>query len=229
VIKSLAQRAFRRPVDYIDVEKAEWKFYVDYVAAGMTVLDVGANIGSLTLLFSHFAGEEGHVHAFEATRTTSEQLADACRSSKNVTVNRLALGAEVGEAQLHVYDAAHASWNTLARRDLGSDVQPVYLEKVTMTTVDAYCEAKDIAVVDLLKVDVEGAELQVLQGAKRMLAEKRVRCCTFEFGGTTFDMGNTPVEISELLDNSDYSLGNLLSRGKLFPGRQYNMLVARPK
>jgi FkbM family methyltransferase len=230
MIKSLARRVLRRTsADHVDVEKAEWKFYVDYVESGMTVLDIGANVGALTLLFAHFVREEGHVHAFEATSSTSRQLADACRASENVSVNHLAVGAEVGTAQLQVYDSDHASWNTMARRDLDVEVQPVAVEQVAMTTVDAYCTAKDIPVVDLLKVDVEGAEYQVLQGAKRMLVEKRIRCCTLEFGGTTFDMGNSPAEIQALLNRTGYSLASLSGGRTLFPGRQYNMLVARPK
>jgi FkbM family methyltransferase len=154
-----------------------------------------------------------------------------------VRLNRLALAEVEGTVSLHVYDEDHMSWNTRALRpleDYGIDVKPLAVEDVPAATLDLYCEQSGVAEIDLLKVDVEGAEFQVLVGARRMLDEQRVRCVTFEFGQTTFDMGNSPEHIEAYLRTVGYELRNLISGDPVFPGGEsaltacYSMHVATP-
>lgn len=224
----------------MEVERAERIFYLEYLCEGMTVFDVGANVGELTLLFSRFAGAGGSVHAFEPTGAGFERLSAVCRAAslRNVRLNRLAMAEEEGAVRLHVYDADHLSWTSRARRPLenyGIDVKPPTTEEVPATTVDLYCEKNGVVEIDLLKIDVEGAELQVLIGAQRMLREKRVRCVTFEFGQTTFDMGNTPDQLESYLKDAGYELRNVVEGDAIFPGREsvqtawYSMHLATPK
>ena len=52
---------------YEEVERSEQIFYLNYLRDGMTVFDVGANVGELTLLFTRFVGLSGRVHSFEAS------------------------------------------------------------------------------------------------------------------------------------------------------------------
>jgi FkbM family methyltransferase len=205
----------------------------------MTVFDVGANVGELTLLFSRFVGAGGSVHAFEPGGRAFERLEAVCRAAslRNVRLNRLALAEEEGPVSLHVYEDDYLSWSTRARRpleDYGIDVKPPAVEEVPATTADLYCEQNGIAEIDLLKVDVEGAEFQALLGARRLLAERRVRCLTFEFGQTTFDMGNNPDRIEAYLRDAGYELRNIVAGDPVFPGRGsvrtacYSMHVATP-
>jgi FkbM family methyltransferase len=223
---------------YIEVERAEQIFYLEYLREGMTVFDVGANVGELTLLFSRFVGE-GHVHAFEASSNAFERLTTICRaaSRRNVHLNHVALAEAEGVVSLHVYDDDYLSWSSRALRPLenyGIDVKPVAVEETAATTVDLYCERNDIRRIDLLKVDVEGAEYQVLLGAQRMLREKLIACLTFEFGQTTFDMGNDPREMEDYLNGFGYKIRNIVKGEPIFPGREsvetarFSMHVATP-
>ena len=222
----------------LEVERAEQMFYLQYLREGMVVFDVGASVGELTLLFSRFVGE-GQVHAFEASSVVFERLrtvtgAAAC---PNVFINHLAVAEAEGKVRLNVYDERHLGWNTLANRPLenyGIDVKPVAIEDVEATTIDNYCEREGIGKIDLLKIDVEGAEFQVLTGAHRMLREQRIACITFEFGQTTFDMGNDPDEIEAYLIELGYKLRNMVAGDTVFPGRKaaqnarFSMHVATP-
>lgn len=226
------------PSSYEEVERAEQIFYLKYLRAGMTVFDVGANVGELTLLFSHFVFG-GQVHAFEASGTTFRKLETICRTAnrRNITLNHLALAEEKGSIRLNIYDDDYSSFNTQAARPLksyGLDIKPVGVEEIAAETIDDYCEENKIETIDLLKIDVEGAELQVMKGARRMLESKRVKCLAFEFGQTTFDMGNSAEEIESFLSEMNYRVKNIIKGEPPFPGREsvqsagFSMHVAVP-
>jgi len=227
------------PAAFAEVERAERIFYLEYLCEGMTVFDVGANVGELTLLFSRFVGDDGVVHAFEAAAAVHKKLELVCGATakRNVVLNHLALSNKNGSIRLHVYEDALSSFNSQAARPLknyGLDFEPIGIEETPATTVDDYCEKNKIEQIDLLKIDVEGAELQVLHGARRMLKSKRIRCLTFEFGQTTFDMGNNPEKIEVFLKEMNYKIRNLVKGDPIFPGREsveaarYSMHVATP-
>jgi tRNA A58 N-methylase Trm61 len=75
----------------IEVEKNEQILYIRYLQEGMTVFDVGANIGELSLLFSRFVGSSGQVHAFEASQSTFDKLSTVCKIANypQITLNHL--------------------------------------------------------------------------------------------------------------------------------------------
>ncbi len=226
------------PAAFAEVERAERIFYLKYLREGMTVFDVGANVGELTLLFSRFVGDGG-VHAFEASSATFKRLELVCGAAgrRNIVLNHLALSDNNQPIRLNIYEDALSSFNSQAARPLknyGLDFEPIGVEETTATTVDDYCENKNIERIDLLKIDVEGAEFQVMRGARRMLKSKRIGCLTFEFGQTTFDMGNKVEEIEVFLKEMNYKIRNIVKGDTVFPGREsvetarYSMHVATP-
>jgi FkbM family methyltransferase len=247
ILNSLKRRirnfaATSAPAAYAEVERAEQIFYLEYLREGMTVFDVGANVGELTLLFSRFtAGARGGgVHAFEPSRAAFERLEIVCRAANrnNIILNNLALADKNGFIRLHVYEDNYLSFNSQAARplkDYGLDLEPVGIEEVPATTIDDYCDEKGIEQIDLLKVDTEGAELQVMKGAQKMLKSGRIKCLTFEFGQTTFDMGNRPEEIEDFLGEMNYNVRNIVKGDPVFPGREsvetakFSMHVAAPR
>lgn len=226
------------PAAFAEVERAERIFYLEFLREGMTVFDVGANVGELTLLFSRFVAG-GSVHAFEASGAAFKRLELVCNAAerRNVVLNHLALSDKNSLIRLHIYDDALSSFNSEAARplkDYGLDIEPIGVEETPATTVDNYCEREEIERIDLLKIDVEGAELQVLYGARQMLKSKRIACLTFEFGQTTFDMGNNPEKIEVFLKEMNYKIRNIVKGDPIFPGREsveaarYSMHIATP-
>ncbi len=227
------------PAGFAEIERAERIFYLNYLREGMTVFDVGANVGELTLLFSRFVADGGNVHAFEASSAAFRRLETVCEATgrRNVVLNHLAMSDKNGLIRLHVYNDALSSFNSQAARPLknyGLNFEPIGVEETPATTLDDYCEGKKFERIDLLKIDVEGAELQVLQGARRMLQSKRIACLTFEFGQTTFDMGNNPEQIEVFLKEMNYKIRNIVEGDPIFPGREsvetakYSMHIATP-
>ncbi len=139
------------------------------VRPGAVVLDVGANVGSYTLLFAMWAGATGRVFAFEPAPEARDGL------RMHVALNGLegrveivaaAAAASVGTARVRIDGASGA--NALAAGLYHAAAGYIDVET---TTIDAFCERHRTRP-DVLKIDVEGAELDVLKGARRVLAQQ---------------------------------------------------------
>jgi len=240
-LRSVYHRLTRKkPASYMEVERAERIFYLEHLREGMVAFDVGANLGEITLLFSRFTGVSGRVHAFEPMPAAFELLSALCntRARGNVILNQAAVGDAAGTIALHVYAGSHATLTTAATRSVnmaGEDVRPAATIQVPQTTLDAYCAAQNVAVIDLLKIDVEGLEYKVLLGARQLFADKRVRCCIFEYGATTHDAGATAEQLEAFFKTHGYEVRNVIPKAKTFPGRErperahFSMHVATPR
>jgi FkbM family methyltransferase len=136
---------------------------------GAIVLDIGANVGAYALLFAKWVGPSGHVYAFEP----DPRAADGLRS--HIALNRL-------ENRITVIEQAigNAGWRSmpflldrssgLSRRlPPAGDSGAAQVIDVPAISIDAFCCERRV-VPDLIKVDAEGAELSILQGARRTIA-----------------------------------------------------------
>jgi FkbM family methyltransferase len=157
-------------------------------AQPLCIMDVGANIGQFLLVaLAELAGRVYRVHCFEPARAAYAGLAAAYGDRADVILNRLALGRRDGMATLH-YDRRGSGLASLTRRHV-EHLGIVFndAEEVMMDTLDQYCGRAGIERIDLLKIDVEGHELDVLVGGQRMFAKGGVSIVTFEFGGCNVD------------------------------------------
>jgi len=146
-------------------EQQEMKEFMSLAKPGMTFFDVGANLGMYSVLAGKRVGPSGRVHAFEPTPALVSKLKQqlALNSLHNVTVNETAISSETGTAQFFL---AEASVNNCLSSSSDSD-RAIFVRTITL---DEYVHKQGIAHVDLMKVDVEGAEVQVLLGAKKLLS-----------------------------------------------------------
>jgi FkbM family methyltransferase len=154
-------------------ELAERAFVSRFLRPGMTVLDIGAHHGLYTLLASKAVGPSGQVIAFEPSPRERKALRLNVRLNrcKNVLIQELALGNEEGETSLHVVDHLETGCNSLRPPALPGSIS---LVSVRVMSLDQWLAAHDLQSVDFIKLDVEGGELSVLQGAQRLL-ERRPR------------------------------------------------------
>ena len=154
----------------------------------LCIFDVGSNEGQfLTLIMGGLQSASFNVHAFEPSRRAFDRLSDRARSYSNVRLNNFGLGKERGEFRLF-YDKAGSGLASLSQRRLGHlGIEFESWETVRIETLDDYCDEQHIQHIDLLKLDVEGHELDVLLGSQKMFREQRIEMITFEFGGTHID------------------------------------------
>ena len=154
----------------------------------LCIFDVGSNKGQfLQLTERSLVGIPHRVHCFEPSPSTFAILQKNAEKRSNVVFNNFGLGEAAGEFDLYS-DEAGSDLASLSRRRLdhfGLDFSR--RERVQIQTLDSYCSQHSITSIDLLKLDVEGHELEVLNGGTGMFSERRVKIVTFEFGGCNID------------------------------------------
>ena len=137
------------------------------VQPGMTVYDVGANVGLYTALCSRLVGRTGRIYSFEPNPALRSNLQRSIAEMGNVTFFPVALSERTGEAVFYVPDdhlcASLRNWTG----------RPVHELRVTTVRLDDLIEREHLPPPAFLKVDAEDAEVAIFQGAERLLREHR--------------------------------------------------------
>ena len=142
---------------------------------GMSFMDVGANWGYFTLLAAHQVGSGGRVVSLEPDPRLFPVLAGniAMNHLSQAIALRVAAGSEPGWLTLAGFDEATGNFGL--SRVVGSNHENGPLFQVTARPLDAILQEMGLETVDLLKMDIEGAEGLALHGLEQSLAQRRVR------------------------------------------------------
>jgi len=177
-----------------------------------TVFDIGANVGHWAALALRI-NQSLQLHCFEPGKVTYRKLLQNSFPA-NVICNNFGMSSEPGEAPLFIFEDG-AGINSLYKREglesFGLSKQENY-ELVRLDTVDDYCKQKGIDSIDLLKIDVEGHELEVFRGTAQMLFQGRVKVIQFEYGGCNIDAGVLLKDIFNFFSDYNYNFYKICSR-----------------
>lgn len=197
-----------------------------------TVIDVGANIGFYTVLFSRWVGEQGIVVAYEPDPANVRLLQQNLKGCDNTTIRQVALGSVQEETVFSLDKITGATGHlgrgaTYGETALGSGKE--FLMKIKTKTLDS--EIEDYGRPDLIKLDVEGGEYDVLSGGSKVLKDHRPILIS-ELSSWVDDGAQSqsrPKLLVELLRETNYKIWNLDSGAPLSSDDEAWMILAIPQ
>jgi FkbM family methyltransferase len=195
-------------------EQSTTKIFKKVVKEGNTVVDLGANIGYFTLLAAKLVGKKGKVYSFEPEPRNYNYLLKNIELNKydNVFATQKAVSDEAGKTKLYIcpYDTGHHTINQYggikAHKPDFIDDKKDFVEVETVTLDDFFKDMKKP--IDVIKVDIEGAEMLALSGMDRVLMENKKLKMFIEFFPLLIrEMGGSPEEfIRRLLEDYQFSM-----------------------
>ncbi len=178
----------------------------------LIIFDVGANKGDYSLECVKFV-KNSEIYAFEPSKKAFEIFKKNLKNTKVQSYN-FGFGEKEKEGTLF-YDDEGTALASLYNRKL--DYRKIYFtkkKKIKIKTIDSFCKENSIDKIDLLKIDVEGNELNVLKGAKKMIKDKKIKKIQFEFGGCNIDSKVFLKDFWYLL-HKDYNFYRIIGKGGL--------------
>ncbi len=167
------------------------------VKPGMCVLDIGANVGYHTFRMSKLAGKSGRVYAIEPTGWAYRKLirnAQLNPEFDNIIFSKLGLSnADTGTTQMHFQSSYRLDGK-----------QQSAIENIELLTLDTFLDRENIGKIDFIKLDVDGFEGRVMQGAARSLTDMKP-IILFEMNPSTMlENGDDPEAMVQILVQAGY-------------------------
>lgn len=149
------------------------RYMLQHLKSGQHFLDIGAHIGYFSLLASRLVGEKGRVVSIEAAKSTFDILKQNTEKQANITAFNYCLAEENGEQTLYEYPLLYNEYNTLYPQQFEQQAwakenppTPTTVQALSFTSLMHQTNLRP----HLVKIDVEGAEDQVIAGAADWLA-----------------------------------------------------------
>ena len=190
-------------------ERRYMELFCSKIKEGDVVVDVGAYIGIFSLLASERVGDKGCVYAFEPVPRSYERLMRNLEINKVKNVKAYNLGLSDRNESLPVYipkeipAEASLCQSSATEFSKGTNMQKEVI-KVSLKPFDQFSEEEGLNHVDVVKIDVEGAELKVLKGMKKVLKSDNLKLFV-EISPQLIElMGGTVQELIKLLSDSGF-------------------------
>jgi FkbM family methyltransferase len=179
---------------------------------GMTIVEVGANIGYYALLEAGIIGRNGHIIAFEPSpinMTTFRANIALNGLEDRIETYQMGVGNKTHRMQFHIINKGNLS--SFYQRAYSKDIQIISTIEVDVVALDDFFQSKPIKI-DFLRMDVEGYEMEIIKGMQNMLKTEKAPDKLF-------------IEIhSSLLNSNSYSCKLFIETLKIF---HYEILIAR--
>ncbi|MCU0931542.1 MAG: FkbM family methyltransferase [Serpentinimonas sp.] len=186
-----------------------------------TVFDVGANVGDWSLVASALM-PRATIHCFELSPRTYVTLRQRLHGAQ-FKVNNCGMGHQNSVIEFKDY-GENSTVNTILQDATYHDHKiAAQITQSHIVTGDSYCQEQGVDHIDLLKIDVEGADHLVLEGFAQMLGQGAVRVVQFEYGYTHGDAKFLMRDFYRLFASYGYLVGRLSPRGVDFAPWHYKL------
>ncbi len=205
----------------------EIEVFKNLVKKGMFVLDVGANIGVFTLVAAKKCGKKGKVYSFEPEPNNLSALRDNIRKSllekeqQRIEVFPLIISFRRGHSTLYV-DSVHAANHSIFQKNI---ISGNVSHQVKTTTLDSFLSNRSRKI-DLIKIDVEGAEGMVIDGAKKILQKDKPTILMEFWPEGLRKSGHQPKKFLKTLMKMGYKIKNIDSQKKRLEDVTKNMITS---
>ncbi len=184
--------------------RKEFMAFDALISEGGIVVDIGAHVGLHSMMLARRAGT---VYAFEPTPVSYGCLLENITLNKSINVIPIpkAVTAHTGTQTLNLFSQESSQLNSLGTPDTGETIAESLVVKTV--SLDDFAEAEKISHFDFIKIDAEGAELDILRGATKLLKEKRIKCFSFETAQNQFDgVSKKPEDARDFIMSFGYTI-----------------------
>ena len=177
---------------------------------GMNAVDIGAHIGYYTMLFSKLVGKNGQVFAFEPEPENFQLLAENTGKYRNVKIFKKAISDKSGPLWFY-----RSEGKTACHSLLPADFRNEKIE-VQAATLDQFLLENNSPKIDLIKLDIEGAEPYAVAGMRKLFAESKDTMLVFEFcPNNLIPLTASPYKFLEDLQQFGFNLYIIKNKGEL--------------
>ncbi|MCX7593322.1 MAG: FkbM family methyltransferase [Fischerella sp.] len=221
---SIFKRVNNLDNSFFNYELSEQLLASKLVRSGMLVFDIGANIGDYSILFSKLVGCSGKVYSFEPASSTFKILQERLIKFQcnNVHVFKKAVFSKQTQIEFNEFPEQFSVWNSIGRPQMldphgsGQYIPIVKTEVVETVTLDSFCKSHNISKIDYLKIDVEGAEIDVIQGGIELLKNKAIGFIQFEISQKMLEGLNWSAQpVFDILNENGYECHRINSDGNI--------------
>jgi FkbM family methyltransferase len=169
------------------------------------VFDIGANVGQSALQFLANL-PDAHIYCFEPVSDTFRTLQTNLNGRNRVECFQLAFGSSSNTGEMILQGNSEMHF-LLGQSSESPEEAGVQTETVEVVSLDDFCSSRNVDHISYLKIDTEGGDLDVLNGAQRMLIEQRVAFVQVEAGMNPTNTRHVPFEsLKALLESHGYFL-----------------------
>jgi len=153
-------KLFKNKQDAFEIELLK-----KHIKLNDTVLDIGANIGFYATILSDIVGEKGLVHCFEPDSKNFEHLKKTTANFKNIKINNKAVGPKTEKLKIYTSKNLNVDHRTYKPEEYDKEIE------IDAVSIDDYLATN--TKVDFIKMDIQGFEMQAIQGMVSMLDKNK--------------------------------------------------------
>jgi FkbM family methyltransferase len=202
-------------------EEGEMRLLHRLAKPGFNVFDIGANIGLYSVMLGKLVGPQGKIWSFEPFAPIASYLKENVKLNEleNVSIFETAISDNVGTADFHVFPEGSDVYNSLGASIRNVEkLNAVRKIEISTTTLDNFAAAQGIQQIDLIKLDVEGAEQRVISGAEQLISRSpNIKILMELYDPSAEQCGCSNKQLMQMLQEWGFNIYRIDPGGLLIP------------